>query len=117
MKREKLHLQNYMTLIEGTFDEIAKTWDKEIDILHIDGSHHYEDVKNDFETWSKFVSDNGIILLHDTCIDNGFGREYGVKRFFEEIDLPKFTFTHCYGLGVVCKNSVILEQIKNNFSL
>ena len=117
MKREKLHLQDYMTFIEGTFDEIAKTWDKKIDILHIDGSHHYEDVKNDFETWSKFVSDDGIILLHDTCIENAFGNEYGVKKFFDEIDLPKFTFTHCYGLGVVCKNSVILEQIKNNFSL
>jgi glycosyltransferase involved in cell wall biosynthesis len=117
MKREKLHLQDYITFIEGTFDEVAKTWDKPIDILHIDGSHHYEDIKNDFETWSKFVSDDGIILLHDTCVETAFGREYGVKKFFEEIDLPKFTFTHCYGLGVVCKNPIILDQIKNTLCL
>ena len=116
MKREKLHLQDNLTLIEGDFNEVAKTWDKTIDILHIDGSHKYEDVKRDFETWSKFSSENGIILLHDTCIESLNGNEYGVKKFFDELDMPKFTFTHCYGLGVVCKNEVVLNHIKNNFT-
>ncbi len=40
MKREKLHLQDTITFIEGTFDEVAETWDKKIDILHIDGSQN-----------------------------------------------------------------------------
>jgi predicted O-methyltransferase YrrM len=115
MKREKLHLQDNLTFIEGDFNEVAKTWDKEIDILHIDGSHKYEDVKRDFETWSKFLTDNGVILLHDTCIENLNGNEYGVKKFFDELDMPKFTFTHCYGLGVVTKNPVMLDYIKTNF--
>jgi predicted O-methyltransferase YrrM len=115
MKREKLHLQDNVTIIKGDFNEVATTWDKEIDILHIDGSHHYEDVKRDFETWSKFLSDNGVILLHDTCIESLNGNEYGVKKFFDELDMPKFTFTHCYGLGVVTKNPVILDYIKTNF--
>lgn len=114
MKREKLHLKDNITFIEGTFDEVAKTWDKPIDILHIDGSHHYEDVKKDFETWSKFLSDDGVILLHDTAIESLNGNEYGVKKFFEEINLPKFNIEHSYGLGVVCKNEVLLNHIKNN---
>jgi predicted O-methyltransferase YrrM len=114
MKREKLHLKDNITFIEGTFDEVAKTWDKPIDILHIDGSHHYEDVKKDFETWSKFLSDDGVILLHDTAIESLNGNEYGVKKFFEEIDLPKFNIEHSFGLGVVCKNEVLLNHIKNN---
>jgi hypothetical protein len=116
MKREKLHLQDNLTLIEGDFNEVAQTWDKTIDILHIDGSHKYEDIKRDFETWSKFVTDNGIILLHDTCIESLNGNDYGVKKFFDELDMPKFTFTHCYGLGVICKNEVVLNHIKNNFT-
>ena len=116
MKREKLHLQNNLTLIEGDFNEVAQTWDKTIDILHIDGSHKYEDIKRDFETWSKFVTDNGIILLHDTCIESLNGNDYGVKKFFDELDMPKFTFTHCFGLGVICKNDVVLYHIKNNFT-
>ena len=117
MKREKLHLQDTITFIEGTFDEVAETWDKKIDILHIDGSHHYEDVKKDFETWSKFVSDDGVILMHDTCVEQYEGKEYGVKKFFDELDMPKFTFTHSFGLGVVSKNSAIIDEIKNNLGI
>jgi predicted O-methyltransferase YrrM len=114
MKREKLHLQDNITFIKGDFNEIAKTWDNKIDILHIDGSHHYEDVKKDFETWSEFLSDEAVILFHDTAIENYDGKEYGVKKFFEELDLPKFNIEHSFGLGVACKNAVILSHIQNN---
>jgi len=117
MKKEKLHLQDNITFIESSFDDASKNWDKKIDILHIDGSHHYEDVKKDFETWSKFVNDDGVILLHDTCIETHNGRGYGVKKFFEEIDLPKVTFTHCYGLGVVSKNKNLIKTVKEKFNL
>jgi len=117
MKKDKLHLQDNLTFIKGDFNEVAQTWDKKIDILHIDGSHHYEDVKKDFETWSKFLNDDGVILLHDTCIESLNGNEYGVKKFFDEIDLPKVTFTHSYGLGVVSKNKDLIETIKKQFNL
>jgi glycosyltransferase involved in cell wall biosynthesis/predicted O-methyltransferase YrrM len=116
-KREKLHLQDNVTIVEGDFNEVAETWDRKIDILHIDGSHHYEDVKKDFETWSQFVNDDGVILMHDTCVETHNDNEYGVKRFFEEIDLPKVTFTHCFGLGVVSKNEKLIEHIKTTFNL
>lgn len=113
-KREKLFMNDNVTFIKGYFDDVAKTWDKKIDILHIDGSHHYEDVKRDFETWSKFLSDDGVILLHDTCVESLNGNEYGVKKFFDEIDLPKFTFRHSFGLGVVSKNKSLIDYIQNN---
>jgi glycosyltransferase involved in cell wall biosynthesis len=117
MKREKLHLQDNLTFIKGDFNEVAETWDKKIDILHIDGSHHYEDVKKDFETWSKFVNDDGVILLHDTVVEHYEGKEYGVKKFFDELDMPKFTFTHSFGLGVVSKNPAVINEIKNNLGI
>lgn len=117
MKREKLHLLDNIEFIRGDFNDVAKTWNKKIDILHIDGSHHYEDVKKDFETWSKFVNDGGVILMHDTCVENYEGNEYGVKKFFDEIDLPKCTFTHSFGLGVVSKDEKLIEFIKKTFNL
>lgn len=40
--------------------------DIKIDFLFIDGDHSYEGVKNDFELYSKIMSENGIIMLHDT---------------------------------------------------
>ena len=116
-QRKQLCLEDNITFIQGYFDEVAKTWDKKIDILHIDGSHHYEDVKNDFKTWSKFVNDDGVILLHDTEVEELYGNTYGVKRFFEEIDLPKCNFVHSYGLGVISKNKKLISTIKKTFDL
>jgi hypothetical protein len=116
-KREKLFMEDNVTFIKGLFDDVAKTWNKKIDILHIDGDHSYEAVKNDFETWSQFVSEDGVILLHDTCVESINGNEYGVKRFFEEIELPKCTFTHTFGLGIISKNQKLIELIQNNFDL
>ena len=40
--------------------------DIKIDLLFIDGDHSYEGVKKDFELYSKLISDNGMILIHDT---------------------------------------------------
>jgi predicted O-methyltransferase YrrM len=115
-KREKLFLGDNIEIINGDFNEVSKDWDKKIDILHIDGSHYYEDVKNDYETWSKFVSDDGVILFHDTCVEDS-GVKYGVEKFFKEIDLPKCNFTHCFGLGVVSKNQKLIEHIRKTFGI
>lgn len=116
-KKEELDMSDYVTFIKGYFDDVAKTWNKKIDILHIDGSHHYKDVKNDYETWSKFINDDGVILFHDTEVEEFDGNIYEVKRFFEELDLPKCNFTHCFGLGIVSKNNQIIETIKKTFNL
>ena len=113
-KREKLFMNENVTFIKGYFDEVAKTWSLPIDILHIDGLHTYKAVKNDYETWSKFVKDDGVILFHDTCVEE---RNFGVKQFFKELDLPKVNFTQSYGLGVVSKNEDLISSIIKVFNL
>ena len=117
IKRKQYNLQDNLEFIKGDFNQVATTWDREINILHIDGSHHYDDVKKDFQIWSKFVKDDGVILLHDTCVENFNGNEYGVKKFFSEVDLPKINFTYTFGLGVISKNEELIEYIKVNFDL
>lgn len=52
--------------------------DIKIDYLHIDAGHSYEDVKKDFELYSKILSPNGIISIHDT--DESFEKEYIVTN-------------------------------------
>ena len=99
-----------ITFIKGYFDDVVKTWEKPIDILHIDGLHTYEAAKNDFEKWSPLLKENGVILMHDTMVER-----FGVKDFFEEIDLPKTNFKHCNGLGVISKNAHLINEINKNF--
>lgn len=112
LERQKELDLNNITFIKGYFNDVVKTWNKKIDILHIDGMHDYKSVRNDFETWYPFVKENGIILMHDTMVNSpGFG----VNQFLREINLPKTNFGHCNGLGVVCKDINLINEIKKNF--
>lgn len=115
VKQNKINLgYDNITFIRGYFDEIAKVWNKPIDILHIDGFHAYESVKNDYETWSPFVRDGGVILFHDTMV---YGGGFGVMQLFSEIELPKVNFTFWYGLGVVSRNEMLIQEIYQKFQL
>jgi hypothetical protein len=53
------------TSIDAYYDFFVRQ-DIKIDILFIDGDHSYEGVKTDFELYSKIMSDNGIIIIHET---------------------------------------------------
>lgn len=95
-----------IVFIKGFFDDVAKDFNKPIDLLHIDGLHTYEAVKNDFETWSPKLTDNGIIIMHDIS-----AFPYTVGKFFSEIEYPKTQVYHSAGLGIVSKNQEVIDKI------
>lgn len=45
--------------------KILKKTNPQIDLLFIDADHRYRSVKQDFEDYAPYVSDQGVILLHD----------------------------------------------------
>jgi len=94
--------------IKSDFNDLAKSWNVKIDLLHIDGLHTYEAVKLDFETWSKFTTEDAVILFHDV---ESFPDTVG--KFFNELDGYKLINTGSAGLGIYTKNSNIFENIKS----
>ena len=96
------------TLLRKDFNVAAADFeDKSIDLLHIDGTHTFEAVSNDFHTWFGKLSDRAVVLFHDVNVNientGPASVHFGVRRFFDSIkqDYPHFEFAHCWGLGVL----------------
>jgi hypothetical protein len=103
---KSLLLADNIVTIKGYFDNVVLTFDKTIDILHIDGLNTYESVKNDFEKWLVKTSENAIIIIHDPIAFHDT-----VGKFYKELQYPKFLFTHSAGLAVVCKSQEYLDNL------
>lgn len=109
MGRVKQHkLEDCVKICRSDFSSLANVWTKPIDILHIDGDHTLEAVRGDFQAWSPFVKSDGVILFHDTHV-----QEFGVKDFFATLD-PECcdSFSHCFGLGIFTRNKDLLRDIR-----
>lgn len=103
-------------LHRGYFDDFVQRWpDGDIDLLHIDGRHRYEDIRHDFTSWLPKLSEQGIVLFHDTAEHaNGFG----VWRFWEEVRerYPSFEFRHGHGLGVLAVGTTVPPRLSTFFA-
>jgi hypothetical protein len=100
----------FSQLMRMRFDDAIESFEPEsIDLLHIDGTHTYEAVRHDFDSWWSRIKPGGIVLLHDTFErDAGFG----VWKLLEELSqtFPTAEFRHSHGLGVVLKPGAVAGQ-------
>lgn len=101
VQSENARYAAFSTLQRKTFDEaLSDVEDGSVDLLHIDGRHFYEDVRQDYESWLPKLAPDAVILFHDTEVrDEGFG----VYRLWAEVarTYPSFNFVHGNGLGVL----------------
>jgi hypothetical protein len=101
----------FSSLLRTSFAEAVDQFpDGSIDVLHIDGRHFYEDVKEDFFSWRKKLSDRSVVLFHDITV---YERGFGVYRFWEELrgSSPHFEFFHAHGLGILAYGSCVPAPI------
>ena len=62
----KFNVFEHVDAYTATSEKIAKTWDKKIRLLFIDGNHDYEAVKLDYELWEPHLIVGGLIAMHDS---------------------------------------------------
>ena len=61
---------------------VVKDFNHKFDVLFIDGSHNYDDVKKDFEDWFPKLESMGFILFHDSSPVIG---QVGPQKFVTEL--------------------------------
>ena len=89
---------------------------EKVNLLIIDADHKFEGVKHDFEAFSKFMEDDGVIVFHDTMVEYGYnGYPFGVKKYVENVlktnsEYESFTLPIWPGLGFVRKQNRTLAQ-------
>lgn len=98
-------------LIIGPLLEVGKTWEKEIDILHINGIYSYAEIKKCYEEWKHFLRPEAVILFH-----NLQSKKSGPRKFYEELSLPKTELFKGNGLAVASKNQVLISEIVKLFA-
>ncbi len=103
---------NIASLMRSLFNEAVGSFDDgSIDLLHIDGLHTYDAVKDDYETWIDKLAPNGVVIFHDTAVrDRGFG----VYQLWNELKQKHggFEFIHSNGLGVLAPKGISNPQIE-----
>lgn len=90
----------------------SKKWsDQKIGLLFIDALHDYENVKTDFLSWSRYLSDGSFVIFHDSV-------QPGVNKLILEI-LKNDTDFEPLGLRdslfVFKKTNENYDEMKNDF--
>jgi predicted O-methyltransferase YrrM len=95
--------KDFSELLRIRFEEaVGRFEDGTIELLHIDGFHTYEAVRQDFETWYPKVAPGGVVLFHDIAARM---MDFGAWKYWSELTERHrtFTFRHGFGLGVLEK--------------
>ena len=80
--RQQVHFLRDDSHAETTRDALAKILDgRSVDFLMIDGDHTYEGVRADYEMYSPFLAEGGIVAFHDILPRPA----YGVDRLWAEV--------------------------------
>ncbi len=112
MEQCSAHFADITKVMRMRFEQALDSFpDGSIDLLHIDGFHTYEAVREDYERWAPKVSPSGVILFHDVKVVNE-EQKFGVKRFWNELkqDRLHFEMENEFGLGVLYNGKSIAPE-------
>jgi MMP 1-O-methyltransferase len=68
---ERAGIADLVTPIASRSQDAVESFDRPIELLFLDGSHEYEDVRADFEGWVPKLVDGGTVAVHDTTLWKG----------------------------------------------
>jgi len=69
-----------------SYNVVSTVPDDSLDFIFIDGSHHYLDVKKDWNDYFSKIKSNGLIFMHDSRMNRGGAPFHvGSSKFTDEV--------------------------------
>jgi len=86
LENTKPYRGRFLFINEYSYNVSSRFDDNVLDFIFIDGSHVYEDVKMDWNTYIPKIKPNGLLYLHDSRMNrNGAPFHAGPSRLADEI--------------------------------
>jgi predicted O-methyltransferase YrrM len=85
-------LGQYCTVIRQGSEEAGNNWNREIDLLFIDGDHTLMGVRRDFETFGRWLNPEGIVIFHDSGWEHNqaWNSFRGESWFRDDMGVPAY---------------------------
>jgi hypothetical protein len=97
----------YSPMRMTSLEAASKFEDNSLDFVFLDGSHHYEDVKDDINAWFPKIKNGGVLAGHD------YTGWWSVRNAVNEL-IPNFTVSEeCWIYDVVKTEMDDLDKLKN----
>jgi predicted O-methyltransferase YrrM len=87
------NLLDYIEYYKEDSKELGKRWSEPVGFIIFDGSHYYEDVKQDMLIWKEYIVPGGIILIDDY---GSWGITPGPKGATDEVFLNNPQYKKLY---------------------
>ena len=115
-QKENLAKYKNVRVIIDTFQRVARTWDKQIDILHLDGDHNFDATVSDFMKFTPFLNEKHVVLVHDVLnySDAGLGPQQ-FMMYLQSDSIHKLILPGKCGLGIITPNIGIATAIKQKY--
>lgn len=99
-------------------EDAAKSFNNPVEMIFIDGSHVYDDVKLDFDLWFPKVIDEGIMAFHDSgCLGWAGPKQVVDNYLFKSKNFRNVRFVRSITLGIKVEKISLPDVLNNRMHL
>jgi MMP 1-O-methyltransferase len=96
------NLEDTIIPVIGHSEIVGRTWQTQLSLVFIDGSHAYESVLTDYHTWSKHIIPGGSLVFHDIFPDPDKGGQAPYRVYRIALDSGLYDeIPMCQSLGIL----------------
>jgi predicted O-methyltransferase YrrM len=93
----RAHLEDQVVAVVGRSTTVSTHWRTPLALLFIDGGHTDEHAGNDYLGWGRWVSNGGLMVIHDVFPDPADGGQAPYRVYLRALESGDFTETEVLG--------------------